>query len=76
MPYYYKPSTNESSWGPPPGSDEKKALAYAAENYAPEQSEADVGQEPERNGEIRVAHLLIKHSGSRRPSSWKEVGLR
>ena len=24
-------------------------------------------------GKIRCAHLLIKHSGSRRPSSWREA---
>ena len=24
-------------------------------------------------GKIRAAHLLVKHSGSRRPSSWREA---
>jgi len=24
---------------------------------------------------VRASHLLIKHAGSRRPSSWKEVSL-
>lgn len=24
-------------------------------------------------GEVRASHLLVKHRGSRRPSSWKEV---
>lgn len=24
---------------------------------------------------VRVLHLLVKHSGSRRPSSWKQVPL-
>lgn len=24
-------------------------------------------------GKIRCSHLLVKHDGSRRPSSWKEV---
>jgi len=28
-----------------------------------------------KEGKIRVAHLLVKHSGSRRPSSWKEPNI-
>jgi NIMA-interacting peptidyl-prolyl cis-trans isomerase 1 len=27
------------------------------------------------SGKIRASHLLIKHKDSRRPSSWREVGL-
>jgi NIMA-interacting peptidyl-prolyl cis-trans isomerase 1 len=26
-------------------------------------------------GKIRCAHLLVKHNESRRPSSWKQVGV-
>lgn len=26
-----------------------------------------------RDGKIRCAHLLVKHEGSRRPSSWREA---
>ena len=26
-------------------------------------------------GKIRAAHLLVKHSGSRRPSSWREADI-
>lgn len=26
----------------------------------------------QKEGKIRAAHLLVKHKGSRRPSSWKE----
>lgn len=24
-------------------------------------------------GQVRASHLLVKHSGSRRPASWKDV---
>lgn len=27
------------------------------------------------DGKIRAAHLLVKHSGSRRPSSWREANI-
>jgi len=43
--YYFNPSTNQSQWDPPSGSD-------------PDQ--------------VRASHLLVKHTGSRRPSSWKQ----
>ena len=29
----------------------------------------------DRPAQVRASHLLVKHSGSRRPSSWKEVRL-
>ncbi|PVU84823.1 hypothetical protein BB559_007373 [Furculomyces boomerangus] len=33
---------------------------------------ADVKKTNPTAGKIRVSHLLVKHSGSRRPSSWKQ----
>ncbi|KAG8983170.1 hypothetical protein FRB95_007456 [Tulasnella sp. JGI-2019a] len=30
---------------------------------------------PEHEGKVRASHLLVKHSGSRRPSSWKEQNI-
>lgn len=27
------------------------------------------------DGKIRCAHLLVKHAGSRRPSSWREANI-
>lgn len=26
-----------------------------------------------KDGKVRASHLLVKHAGSRRPASWKEV---
>ena len=28
-----------------------------------------------KEGQVRASHLLVKHSGSRRPSSWKESNI-
>ena len=63
MPYYFNLSTNESRWEPPSGTDTNSLKDYLAQNFKPHPA-------PEK---IRVRHLLIKHTGSRRPSSWKEV---
>ncbi|KAJ7922789.1 hypothetical protein B0H13DRAFT_1981750 [Mycena leptocephala] len=60
-PYFFNTTTKESSWTAPPelSEDQVTALVSAA-------------QESKRSGQVRASHLLVKHSGSRRPSSWKE----
>lgn len=67
--YFFNTETKESSWTPPKGLTEEQinALPGAAE-YIVHADEylASIGQR-------RASHLLVKHSGSRRPSSWKEV---
>lgn len=42
-----------------------------AKYHSPSAGAGSVGGGAE--GKIRAAHLLVKHTGSRRPSSWKEV---
>ena len=64
MPYYFNRETNESSWQPPPNSDLGVLQEYLTTNLS------SANGHPEK---IRVRHLLVKHSKSRRPSSWKEV---
>ncbi|KAJ7459039.1 rotamase-domain-containing protein [Mycena galericulata] len=60
-PYFFNTETKESSWTPPSelSEDQVNALLKAS-------------QESKRSGQVRASHLLVKHSGSRRPSSWKE----
>ncbi|KAL0489337.1 peptidyl-prolyl cis-trans isomerase [Acrasis kona] len=36
------------------------------------QWEVPTASEGTSNGKVRASHLLVKHSGSRRPSSWRE----
>lgn len=68
--YYYNRATKESTWDLPPGVDPSKIKGYGeitvqqAQNINPLEGGA---------GQIRASHLLVKHMGSRRPSSWKEV---
>ncbi|KAL8872440.1 MAG: hypothetical protein Q9174_001925, partial [Haloplaca sp. 1 TL-2023] len=60
LPYFFNAASKESRWEPPEGTDVEQLKSYMAQNT----------KKPE--GKIRAAHLLVKHSGSRRPSSWRE----
>ncbi|KAI9679668.1 MAG: protein kinase ssp1 [Trizodia sp. TS-e1964] len=71
IPYYFNPLLPESRWEPPPGTDSDKLKAYMATYHSDSHIAAD--PTPSMEGRIRASHLLIKHSGSRRPSSWKEA---
>ncbi|KAL9598601.1 MAG: hypothetical protein Q9179_003854 [Wetmoreana sp. 5 TL-2023] len=63
LPYFFNAASKESRWEPPEGTDLDKLKAYMAQNT----------RKPE--GQIRAAHLLVKHKDSRRPSSWKEQNI-
>lgn len=76
MPYYFNPTTKESQWEPPPGTDSEKIKNYMAQYHssaAPPNVAPDKANGQENNGKIRAAHLLVKHRDSRRPSSWREA---
>ncbi|KZT73237.1 rotamase-domain-containing protein [Daedalea quercina L-15889] len=67
MPYFYNTQNGQSVWDPPAELTQEQlhALPGAKEYLAG----GDSGGRPAR---VRASHLLVKHSGSRRPSSWKE----
>jgi len=44
-----------------------------AQNHSGANTRLDGGAS--QDGKIRAAHLLVKHSGSRRPASWKEPNI-
>lgn len=67
LPYYYNTATKDSQWDPPADADEVKLKAYIARNFPASAIEPQTGP----SGKIRCAHLLVKHKGSRKPSSWK-----
>lgn len=64
--YYYNPSTKESSWEPPFGSDNEKL-----DSYVKKFKENGFKPPIQDDGKIRVSHLLIKNNTSRKPKSWK-----
>ncbi|KAJ6463748.1 hypothetical protein DFH09DRAFT_1226899 [Mycena vulgaris] len=63
-PYFFNTETTQSSWTPPPELSEEQVNALMA-----------ASQQSKRSGQVRASHLLVKHSGSRRPSSWKESNI-
>ena len=69
LPYFFNTETKKSSWDAP------RELSQDEINQLPGAKEHLKGGKSDRaaEGQVRASHLLIKHSGSRRPSSWKEV---
>ncbi|KAF7303109.1 Peptidyl-prolyl cis-trans isomerase [Mycena kentingensis (nom. inval.)] len=61
-PYFFNTETKESTWTPPPDLTQEQVNALLSEAQASKRA----------SGQARASHILIKHSGSRRPASWKE----
>jgi NIMA-interacting peptidyl-prolyl cis-trans isomerase 1 len=68
VPYFYNSETKESSWETPPGITEEQINQLPGADLLSGRLE-DNG----KPSKVQASHLLVKHSGSRRPSSWKEV---
>ncbi|TBU58119.1 rotamase-domain-containing protein [Dichomitus squalens] len=63
VPYYYNSETRESSWEAPSGLTQEEIVSLpGAKQYL----------SCDKPAQVRASHLLVKHQGSRRPSSWKE----
>jgi NIMA-interacting peptidyl-prolyl cis-trans isomerase 1 len=60
VPYFYNTETQQSTWEKPEELTEEEIKALPGASLL----------EPK---EVRASHILVKHSGSRRPSSWKEA---
>ncbi|TFK41977.1 hypothetical protein BDQ12DRAFT_677468 [Crucibulum laeve] len=71
LPYFFNTETKQSVWDPPSelSKEEVENLPGAKEHLS-----SGAGGEG-RPGQVRASHLLVKHSGSRRPSSWKEENI-
>ena len=64
LPYFFNTQTQQSTWDAPPELSKEQIAALPGAHLL------DGGGKP---AQVRASHLLVKHSGSRRPSSWKEV---
>ncbi|KAF9549580.1 hypothetical protein EC957_003532 [Mortierella hygrophila] len=77
LPYFYNRTSTESRWQAPDGVDPSVILAFQKDYQTQQQQQEDAAAEtraekadsPRR---VRVSHLLVKHTESRRPSSWRE----
>lgn len=76
VPYYFRAPANgdagESRWDPP--SDLSKEQIDALPG-ASEYLKGRAKSQQSKDDSMRASHLLVKHRDSRRPSSWREVGL-
>lgn len=78
LPYYFNAEQTVSRWEPPEGTDTEKLKVYMGNHHQPAQAAGaqrggQAGNVSVPEGSIWAAHLLVKHNGSRNPSSWKEV---
>lgn len=70
MPYFYNVQSGDSVWDPPTELTQEQVHAL------PGAKEFLLGQgSGGRPAQVRASHLLVKHRGSRRPSSWKEQNI-
>ncbi|EIN14227.1 rotamase-domain-containing protein [Punctularia strigosozonata HHB-11173 SS5] len=63
VPYFFNNDTHSSSWDPPSDLTQEQIQQLSGAHYL------------SRPAQVRASHLLVKHSGSRRPSSWKEANI-
>jgi hypothetical protein len=70
LPYYFDKATGTSQWEPPAALSEEQIKALpGAENL----NRTEANRTDARPNQVRASHILYKHTGSRRPSSWKQV---
>lgn len=72
LPYFYNAGNGQSVWEPPAelSPEQIRALPGAAQYLSGSGNSAAKGG---KEGQVRASHILAKHQGSRRPSSWREV---
>mmetsp|Transcript_115561 Transcript_115561/g.224917 ORF Transcript_115561/g.224917 Transcript_115561/m.224917 type:complete len:196 (+) Transcript_115561:50-637(+) len=76
--FFYNTSTGEKSWTPPAvGKRKTSAPANAADtrSIAKGNKAHRVAGSSNTAETCHVLHLLVKHAGSRRPSSWREPNI-
>jgi hypothetical protein len=66
LPYFYQASTGQSVW------DKPADMTVEEVNQLPGAKQY-LGGQGGKPGQVRSSHILAKHTGSRRPSSWKSV---
>jgi len=69
LPYFFNTKSQQSQWDPPEGLDEATIATLPGAKFLTD------GGNVAKEAPARASHLLVKHSGSRRPSSWKEANI-
>jgi hypothetical protein len=72
--YFYNASTGQSVWEKPAElSDEQVSQLPGARQYLSGSGSSSSGGGGGKPAQVRSSHILAKHTGSRRPSSWRQV---
>ncbi|GJJ13802.1 hypothetical protein Clacol_008059 [Clathrus columnatus] len=71
LPYFFNTETKTSSWDPPEELTEEEISKLPGNEFLSNAKTTSTVA----SGQVRASHLLIKHRGSRRPSSWKEENI-
>lgn len=66
LPYFYNAASGQSTWEKPEDVSDEQVKSLPGAKYL--SGGAQVAE-----GKVRASHILAKHTGSRRPSSWKQV---
>ncbi|WWC58743.1 uncharacterized protein I303_101287 [Kwoniella dejecticola CBS 10117] len=75
IPYFYHAEKGLSVWEPPSEiPQEQVAQLPGASKYLRGQAApaSAPGAQGAKDGQVRASHILAKHAGSRRPSSWRK----
>jgi NIMA-interacting peptidyl-prolyl cis-trans isomerase 1 len=77
LPYFFNSGAGLSVWEKPEDITDEQVSSLPGAHYLKSGGEgaakANGSSDSAPAGKVRASHLLVKHSGSRRPSSWKEV---
>ncbi|KAG0037575.1 hypothetical protein BGZ83_003372, partial [Gryganskiella cystojenkinii] len=77
LPYFYNRTTAEARWQAPEGINPSVVLEfqkdYQSQHEARSEEQSGAAKPSEGPKRVRVSHLLVKHTESRRPSSWREA---
>ncbi|KAL0575034.1 peptidyl-prolyl cis-trans isomerase Pin1 [Marasmius crinis-equi] len=71
VPYYFNSETQQSVWEPPSELSPEQVQALPGAELL----NSELPKSAAKSGQVRASHLLVKHNGSRRPSSWKEPNI-
>jgi len=67
--YFHNPATSQSVWEPPAELTEEQIRALPGAHLL----QAPPPPPTAKAGEVQASHILRKHVGSRRPSSWRQA---
>ncbi|GAA5984067.1 hypothetical protein JCM11641_005587 [Rhodosporidiobolus odoratus] len=75
-PYFYNTLSQESRWEVPSDLEAADLTTLPGAEYLSQSSASASGSKTTGGtNQVRASHLLIKHSGSRRPASWKDANI-